>query len=161
MISIVFTDLLDCHFPFRERTDHSSVNQKIYKFTSLNLWPANMWFWYIVAGFNCQIRFNPCSNEPCQNGGLCNIDGEDYVCTCPLTYGGKLVTNGNASCSSAAVSKHNCAVEMGLFKGSFTRTITVPFSVNVCHCVDGNRLFDGQKGFWFCFHSDCQTVHDH
>ena len=40
---------------------------------------------------NCQIRFNPCSNQPCQNGGLCNIDGEDYVCTCPLTFGGKIL----------------------------------------------------------------------
>ena len=43
---------------------------------------------YLFLGVNCQIRYNPCSKQPCQNGGLCNIDGEDYVCTCPLTYTG-------------------------------------------------------------------------
>ena len=30
---------------------------------------------------------------------------------------------------------------------SFTRTVSVPVSVNVLHCVNGDGLFDGQIGF--------------
>ncbi|CAG5111110.1 Oidioi.mRNA.OKI2018_I69.chr2.g5444.t1.cds [Oikopleura dioica] len=31
---------------------------------------------------------NPCKNNPCQNGGTCNADGEQYSCSCPIGISG-------------------------------------------------------------------------
>jgi len=39
--------------------------------------------------FQCVlISDNPCANNPCQNGGTCQPDGNSYICTCPRFYSG-------------------------------------------------------------------------
>ncbi|XP_033097580.1 fibropellin-1-like [Anneissia japonica] len=41
------------------------------------------------GGNNCQDIPQPCSNNPCINGGLCtNVDTTSYTCTCPVNYSG-------------------------------------------------------------------------
>ena len=48
-------------------------------------------------------------------------------------------TSRNASCSGAVRSKHSCAVGLGYVEAR----LHVSVSVKVCHCVNGNRPFDG------------------
>ena len=39
-----------------------------------------------------QISFhavNPCDNEPCENGGTCESQGDSYTCKCVKPYSGK------------------------------------------------------------------------
>ena len=32
---------------------------------------------------------NPCFPNPCQNGGNCHADGDDFTCKCDYGYAGK------------------------------------------------------------------------
>ena len=41
-------------------------------------------------GANCSASYvNYCMLHPCQNGGTCEVIGNDHQCTCPGFYGGK------------------------------------------------------------------------
>ncbi|XP_035665849.1 uncharacterized protein LOC118409092 [Branchiostoma floridae] len=42
-----------------------------------------------LAGASCQIDLDDCSPNPCQNGGLCQDLGGDFVCHCLPSYQGK------------------------------------------------------------------------
>ena len=39
------------------------------------------------SGNECQI--NPCMPNPCDNGGVCIINGNTWACNCPTGYNGK------------------------------------------------------------------------
>ncbi|GIY15794.1 hypothetical protein CDAR_588872 [Caerostris darwini] len=42
------------------------------------------------SGKNCEIGTkNPCSINPCQNGGACKVEGKSYKCECMLPFSGK------------------------------------------------------------------------
>ncbi|KAK3798312.1 hypothetical protein RRG08_060789, partial [Elysia crispata] len=34
------------------------------------------------TGLTCQKRIDPCGDEPCQNGGICEPRGEHFHCAC-------------------------------------------------------------------------------
>ena len=38
---------------------------------------------YILQGENCQLNLFPCRDGPCQNGGTCLEEMNDYSCLCP------------------------------------------------------------------------------
>jgi hypothetical protein len=41
------------------------------------------------TGQNCETALpTPCTNNPCQNSGVCNLDGSGYTCDCPTGYDG-------------------------------------------------------------------------
>ena len=36
------------------------------------------------------LTVNPCTNNPCQNGGACTVTGDDtYLCNCPDGFKGR------------------------------------------------------------------------
>ncbi|XP_070562407.1 zonadhesin-like [Ptychodera flava] len=41
-----------------------------------------------TLGLNYAEEGNPCDPNPCQNGGLCVVQGPGFVCSCPVGYGG-------------------------------------------------------------------------
>ncbi|GFO44423.1 hypothetical protein PoB_007092800 [Plakobranchus ocellatus] len=42
------------------------------------------------TGLTCQKRIDPCADEPCQNGGICEPRGEHFHCSCSERFRGKL-----------------------------------------------------------------------
>ncbi|NXY26231.1 FAXD protein, partial [Atrichornis clamosus] len=48
-----------------------------------------MEFWFNYKGFN------PCSTNPCYNGGVCKIRHYSYVCICPPEFGGQNCETGD------------------------------------------------------------------
>ena len=48
------------------------------------------------AGLNCETAMTPCSDNVCQNGGVCLSSGSVYICQCPAGYSGvNCLYNGN------------------------------------------------------------------
>ena len=37
---------------------------------------------------NNNNQLNACSNNPCQNGGTCQVSGYNFICSCPINYTG-------------------------------------------------------------------------
>jgi len=82
------------------------------------------------TGQNCETSLpTPCTNNPCQNSGVCNLDSSGYTCDCPTGYDGvvcqfdidacdpDLCKNG-ATCMSVIpqgsnVATHTCACPTG------------------------------------------------
>uniref|UniRef100_A0A8B9T8A7 Coagulation factor X n=1 Tax=Anas platyrhynchos TaxID=8839 RepID=A0A8B9T8A7_ANAPL len=65
-----------CSFEEAKEIFHSQE-----KTTSLNSWN------YAVACFFF-LGLNPCSTNPCKNGGVCKIRHYNYFCICPPKFGG-------------------------------------------------------------------------
>ncbi len=42
-----------------------------------------------IFNLSCVPIPNPCSPNPCENGGTCSVDGENFVCTCPPEWTGE------------------------------------------------------------------------
>lgn len=42
------------------------------------------------TGLTCQKRIDPCAEEPCQNGGICEPRGEHFHCSCSDRFKGRL-----------------------------------------------------------------------
>ncbi|KFR05454.1 Coagulation factor VII, partial [Opisthocomus hoazin] len=57
-------------------------------------------FWHIYSDPN------QCDSNPCQNGGSCDDQFQDYVCRCPVEYEGK-------SCEKAMADKLKCIYDNG------------------------------------------------
>ncbi|NXU80302.1 FA7 factor, partial [Oreotrochilus melanogaster] len=81
-------------------------------------------FWHIYSDPN------QCDSNPCQNGGSCDDQFQDYVCRCPSEYEGK-------SCEIALADKLKCIYDNGgceqycTDEGSETR---------ICFCADDYAL---------------------
>lgn len=41
------------------------------------------------TGVLCDINFNDCGSNPCQNGGICADGVNDYLCVCKTGFSGK------------------------------------------------------------------------
>jgi Notch-like protein len=52
------------------------------------------------TGEFCQLR-NPCSPDPCQNGGTCEIFGDSGVCHCPVNFRGLFCNESNPDFSTS------------------------------------------------------------
>ena len=39
--------------------------------------------------FLLRLAANPCQPSPCQNGGLCQVQGTTFLCQCPATFIGR------------------------------------------------------------------------
>ena len=46
------------------------------------------------TGNDCEILITPCTDVLCQNGGSCEVLGDDYKCDCPLGFYGKNCSEG-------------------------------------------------------------------
>ncbi|NXY45127.1 FA7 factor, partial [Ceuthmochares aereus] len=47
---------------------------------------------------DCRGSLNPCSSNPCNNGGVCKIRHYNYVCICPPRFGGHNCEKGDPQC---------------------------------------------------------------
>ncbi|XP_062611525.1 uncharacterized protein LOC134273339 [Saccostrea cucullata] len=55
----------------------------------------------VFPGGTCNIK-NYCSPNPCKNGGNCNSQFNDFTCSCPFGYTGKLCQHDIDSCGPAS-----------------------------------------------------------
>ncbi|XP_028982383.1 cadherin-related tumor suppressor [Diachasma alloeum] len=64
------------------------------------------------TGPRCERRQDPCSPNPCQQGGQCRRMGYDFVCTCPSNREGKLceLERGDACASNPCRNGGSCQV---------------------------------------------------
>ncbi|NXI03654.1 FA7 factor, partial [Pachycephala philippinensis] len=56
----------------------------------------NSWSYTIACFFS--IGLNPCSTNPCNNGGVCKIRHYSYFCICPPEFGGHNCETGELEC---------------------------------------------------------------
>ncbi|NWV61571.1 FA9 factor, partial [Malurus elegans] len=56
----------------------------------------NSWSYSIPCFFS--IGLNPCSTNPCNNGGVCKIRHYSYFCICPPKFGGDNCETGELEC---------------------------------------------------------------
>lgn len=41
------------------------------------------------GGLQCDIKLNPCGDNPCQNSGTCVVDKDQYICKCQILFQGE------------------------------------------------------------------------
>ncbi|KAJ7415160.1 hypothetical protein BTVI_39061 [Pitangus sulphuratus] len=81
-------------------------------------------FWHIYSDPN------QCDSNPCQNGGICDDQFQDYVCRCPVEYEGK-------SCEKAVADKLKCIFDNG---GCEQYCADEQSGKRVCFCADDYTL---------------------
>ncbi|XP_069626355.1 coagulation factor VII isoform X2 [Haliaeetus albicilla] len=81
-------------------------------------------FWHIYSDPN------QCDSNPCQNGGSCDDQFQDYVCRCPIEYEGK-------SCEKAMADKLKCIYDNG---GCEQYCTDKQSEKRVCFCADDYAL---------------------
>ncbi|KAM9245436.1 coagulation factor X-like [Leptosomus discolor] len=81
-------------------------------------------FWHIYSDPN------QCDSNPCQNGGSCDDQFQDYVCRCPVEYEGK-------SCEKAMADKLKCIYDNG---GCEQYCTDKQSEKRVCFCADDYTL---------------------
>uniref|UniRef100_A0A8C3JKX8 Coagulation factor VII n=1 Tax=Calidris pygmaea TaxID=425635 RepID=A0A8C3JKX8_9CHAR len=81
-------------------------------------------FWHIYSDPN------QCDSNPCQNGGSCDDQFQDYVCRCPAEYEGK-------SCEKAVADKLKCIYDNG---GCEQYCTDEQGEKRVCFCADDYAL---------------------
>ncbi|XP_021270711.1 coagulation factor VII-like isoform X1 [Numida meleagris] len=81
-------------------------------------------FWHIYSDPN------QCDSNPCQNGGSCDDQFQDYVCRCPLEYEGK-------SCETAVAENLKCIYDNG---GCEQYCADEQSEKRVCFCAEGYTL---------------------
>lgn len=52
------------------------------------IWPESYVSIIFIYTFSIAIFKEPCSSNPCQNGGKCTIEGQTYKCECKPPYTG-------------------------------------------------------------------------
>ncbi|XP_077647017.1 uncharacterized protein LOC110478744 [Lonchura striata] len=73
---------------------------------------------------------NQCASNPCQNGGICDDQFQDYVCRCPVEYEGK-------SCEKAVADKLKCIFDNG---GCEQYCTDKQSKIRLCFCDDDYTL---------------------
>ncbi|OWK61022.1 Coagulation factor VII [Lonchura striata] len=73
---------------------------------------------------------NQCASNPCQNGGICDDQFQDYVCRCPVEYEGK-------SCEKAVTDKLKCIFDNG---GCEQYCTDKQSKIRLCFCDDDYTL---------------------
>ncbi|XP_053160406.1 coagulation factor VII [Hemicordylus capensis] len=73
---------------------------------------------------------NQCNSNPCQNGGTCTDQFQDYVCICPIDYEGK-------NCESGPEDRLKCIYDNGNCEHYCTDNAT---TIRQCSCAEGYRL---------------------
>lgn len=80
-----------------------------------------------TAGANCEIQ--PCSANPCQNGGICQSSGGNYSCVCTSGYFGTNCTMPLNPCSNSTCMNGGTCLGMG---GSFTCSCSSGYTGSIC-----------------------------
>lgn len=57
-------------------------------------------FWFAAFESNTCSMKNFCSSNPCQNNGVCSTSFNDFVCSCPTGYTGKLCQHDINACET-------------------------------------------------------------
>ncbi|NXP60754.1 FA7 factor, partial [Chloropsis cyanopogon] len=78
----------------------------------------------------CFTDPNQCDSNPCQNGGICDDQFQDYVCRCPVEYEGK-------SCEKAVADKLKCIFDNG---GCEQYCTDKQSKTRLCFCDDDYTL---------------------
>ncbi|NXB54087.1 FA7 factor, partial [Leucopsar rothschildi] len=73
---------------------------------------------------------NQCASNPCQNGGICDDQFQDYVCRCPVEYEGK-------SCEKAVADNLKCIFDNG---GCEQYCTDKQSKTRLCFCDDDYTL---------------------
>ncbi|XP_025911261.1 coagulation factor VII [Apteryx rowi] len=81
-------------------------------------------FWHIYSDPN------QCDSNPCQNGGTCDDQFQDYVCRCPKKYEGK-------NCEKAETDQWKCVNKNGGCEQFCTDELS---EKRVCFCADDYAL---------------------
>ncbi|NXE80349.1 FA7 factor, partial [Cochlearius cochlearius] len=87
------------------------------------------------------LGLNPCSTNPCNNGGVCKIRHYNYFCICPPKFGGRNCEKGNA-CVSVAENFECWYKNGGCWQ--YCRDSSSAFHV-VCSCARGYTLHEDGK----------------
>ncbi|NXA18117.1 FA7 factor, partial [Ibidorhyncha struthersii] len=87
---------------------------------------------------------NPCSTNPCNNGGVCKIRHYNYFCICPPKFGGDNCEKGDACLCVSTTEKFECWYKNGGC-WQYCRDSSSAFHV-VCSCAEGYSLHaDGKR----------------
>ncbi|NWR61548.1 FA7 factor, partial [Bucorvus abyssinicus] len=89
---------------------------------------------------NC---LNPCSTNPCNNGGVCKIRHYNYFCICPPKFGGANCEKGEECPSVSVAEKLECWYKNGGC-WQYCRDGSSAFDV-VCSCAKGYTLQEDGK----------------
>ncbi|NWH28426.1 FAXD protein, partial [Grus americana] len=95
---------------------------------------------------------NPCSTNPCNNGGVCKIRHYNYFCICPPNFGGDNCEKGDECPCVSVAEKFECWYRNGGC-WQYCRDSSSAFHV-VCSCAkdytlheDGKRCVQAGKGW--------------
>uniref|UniRef100_A0A8D0GMS6 Coagulation factor VII n=1 Tax=Sphenodon punctatus TaxID=8508 RepID=A0A8D0GMS6_SPHPU len=85
-----------------------------------------MTFWHVYKAADL------CDPSPCQNGGMCDDQDEDYVCLCPKEYEGK-----NCEIESQLIQDLKCIYDNGNCEHYCTDALN---TIRQCLCAEGYKL---------------------
>lgn len=86
---IWYVDCGMCHVVSSYDENSQRLNRLLAKFW----FKADIMFWFYWT------LLDPCSSNPCQNGGTCSSDSESFICFCPFPYvGDDCGTKGTIDC---------------------------------------------------------------
>ena len=102
------------------------------------------------TGQNCETSLpTPCTNNPCQNSGVCNLDGSGYTCDCPTGYDGVVCQFDTDAC------------DPDLCQNGATCTSVIPQGSNVathtCDCPTGSTGTNCEEDINECDPDPCQN----
>ena len=102
------------------------------------------------TGSNCETALpTPCTNNPCQNSGVCNLDGSVYSCDCPTGYDGVVCQFDTDAC------------DPDLCENGATCTSVIPQGSNVathtCDCPTGYTGTNCEEDINECDPDPCQN----
>lgn len=87
------------------------------------------------AGARCERRQDPCSPNPCQEGGECRRQGYDFQCTCPAQREGRLCQLQRGDACSAAPCRHGGSCRESSDGSSFFCLCRPGYRGNQCETV--------------------------
>jgi len=105
-----------------------------------------------IMGINCDIQApfgNPCSSNPCYNGGTCtNLSTTTYMCTCPTGYAGNQC---QATLNTCSCQNGGTCIPISALTGQIAYQCSCPtnFGGNLCQYV--------KSAFASCQNVGCQN----